>query len=152
MPVDPDWGPSAHLTWRELACHDDACTAYPAEWRDNRALVLAAVFEALRRACGARPLRVLSGYRTPHHNRAVGGTRRSQHVEGRAIDVAPPVGTTAQLFHAHVRDLARTDLRVGGVGYYGWGVHIDTRPRRQGRLVAWSCVRRNTRLHEAARA
>ena len=114
--VDPDWGPSAHLTWRELACHDAVRTPYPDEWRNSRALALAAVFEALRRACGARPLHVLSGYRTPDHNRAVGGTRRSQHVEGRAIDVAPPRGMTVEAFHARVRELARTNPSVGGVG------------------------------------
>ena len=74
---------------------------------------LATVFEAIRHLPAAsRPLRVLSGYRTPAHNRAVGGARHSQHVHGRAIDLAPPRGWTVEGFHAVVRAVAqgaRTD-------------------------------------------
>ena len=145
--VDPDWGPSAHLTWSELACHDAECTPYPTRFRQTRARRLAAVFEALRRACGDRPIRVLSAYRTPDHNRRVGGSRRSQHVEGRALDLAPPRGWTVAQFHDVVRWLACTDRRLGGFGYYpAWGVHIDIRPRpARGRLAVWNGRRADVR-------
>ena len=133
-------GPSPSLTWAELACHDSARTPYPIRWRESRARRLATVFEAIRHACGDHPLRVLSGYRTPAHNRTVGGARHSQHVQGRAIDLAPPRGWTVTGFHAVVRAVAREDSRIGAVGYYRWGVHVDIRSRRAGRLVAWSAV------------
>ena len=132
-----DAGPSPHLTWAELGCHDAARTSYPVRWRQRRARRLAAVFEAIRHACGDHPLRVLSGYRTPAHNRGVGGARHSQHVQGRAIDLAPPRGWTVTGFHAVVRAVARADRKIGAVGYYRWGVHVDIRARRKGRLVAW---------------
>ena len=145
-----DAGPSTHLTWAELACHDVARTPYPARWRQSRARRLATVFEAIRHACGDHPLRVLSGYRTPAHNRAVGGARNSQHVQGRAIDLAPPRGWSVKRFHAVVRAVASEDPRIGAVGYYRWGVHVDIRARRKGRLVAWSAVGPGTPARDVA--
>ena len=146
----PDRSPSAHLTWTELGCHDAARTPYPARWRQSRARRLAAVFEAIRHGCGDHPLRVLSGYRTPAHNRGVGGARHSQHVHGRAIDLAPPRGWTVTGFHTVVREVAREDPRIGAVGYYRWGVHVDIRARSQGRLVAWSAVGQGTAARDLA--
>ena len=150
MRRDQRAGPSPHLTWTELACHDAARTPYPVRWRTSRAGRLARVFEAIRHACGDRPLRVLSGYRTPAHNRTVGGARHSQHVQGRAIDLAPPRGWTVERFHAVVRAVAREHARIGAVGYYRWGVHVDIRTRRAGRLVAWSAVGQGTAVRDAA--
>ena len=145
-----DAGPSTHLTWAELACHDVARTPYPARWRQSRAGQLTRVFEAIRHACGDHPLRVLSGYRTPAHNRSVGGARHSQHVQGRAIDLAPPRGLTVTGFHAVVRAVARENPRIGAIGYYRWGVHVDIRSRRAGRLVAWSAVGQGTAARDLA--
>ena len=124
-------GPSLHLTWLELACRDSARTPYPAKWRATRALLLAGVFEALRDAVGL-PLVVLSAYRTPEHNRAVGGARNSQHVEGRALDLLPPRGWK-------VTDLAAVAAAVPairGLGLYPTFVHIDVRPTE--RRAVWT--------------
>lgn len=127
--------PSAHLTWAELACKDG--TPYPEAWRATRGLTLAGVFETIREVCGNRPIRVLSAYRSPAHNRAIGGARHSQHVEGRALDLKPPSGMTVAAFHARIRAMAETDLRIGGVGRYRTFVHVDIRPRGA-RLAVWS--------------
>ena len=43
--------------------------------------------QALRGALG-KPLIVRSAYRSPEHNRAVGGAKRSKHMEGTAFDIA----------------------------------------------------------------
>lgn len=126
-------GPSQHLSWAELACKDG--TAYPAEWRATRAVELAAVFEAIRSACGHVPLTVLSAYRSPAHNRAVGGARRSQHVQGRALDLRPPAGWTVARFHARIRELLPAVPALKGIGVYRTFVHVDIRPSN--RLVAW---------------
>lgn len=41
-------------------------------------------------------LTVTSAYRSPEVNAAVGGAKRSYHLSGRAVDLAPPVGMTLQ--------------------------------------------------------
>ena len=134
--VDGEQGPSRHLGWHELACRDG--TPYPKKWRGTRAVKLGTVFEAVRRACDDRPLAIASGYRTVQHNRQIGGARKSQHVEGRAVDIRTPRGLTREDFHERVRTCCREHLAAGGVGYYPWGVHVDTRPRGQsGRLASW---------------
>ncbi len=141
-------GPSAHLSWRELACRDG--TPYPEAWRDTRAVGLAALFEALRSHGGHRPLVVGSGYRTTMHNLAIGGSRQSQHMQGRALDVYTPRGLSHETFHRRVRAFCRELATVGAVGYYRWGVHVDIRPRRRGRIVAWSRVRQGTPMRDTA--
>ena len=128
-------GPSAHLSWDELACHDG--TPYPGKWREDRAVVLGQVFEAVREATGSRPLAVLSGYRTPGYNRAIRGASKSQHVQGRALDLRPPDGMDAREFGAIVRAVAEMMPEGGGVGQYRTFVHVDTRPRNHGHLTTW---------------
>lgn len=126
-------GPSPHLFWSELACNDG--TAYPSEWRADRAISLAQVFEALRAACG-EPLLVLSGYRSLHYNRMIGGARFSQHVQGRALDLCPTRGmlTVDELWRI-ARTLAGVEPRLKGLGRYRTFVHIDVRPSE--RLAVW---------------
>ncbi|MDR7420008.1 MAG: D-Ala-D-Ala carboxypeptidase family metallohydrolase, partial [Armatimonadota bacterium] len=87
-------GPSPHLTWAELACHDG--TAYPARWRETRAAALAEAFEAVRELAGGLPLFVTSGYRTAAWNQRIGGAAKSQHVQGRAVDVVPAKGCSIE--------------------------------------------------------
>lgn len=128
-------GPSRHLTWRELACKDG--TAYPAEFiTDGRAGRLAAVFEAIRASCGHQPLTVLSAYRSPAHNRTVGGARHSQHVQGRALDLRPPQGWTVTQFHQRIKELVPALPELKGLGKYATFVHVDIRP--SSRLIAWN--------------
>ena len=129
-------GPSAHLTWKEFSCRDD--TPYPDRGRVSRAVPLAREFERVRTALGNRPLTILSGYRTPEYNARVGGAAmHSQHVQGRALDVAPPVGCpVAQLLYAVLKVARQDDSAIRGVGHYSWGVHLDIRP--SDRLARWS--------------
>lgn len=60
-------------------------TPTPEAIENLRALVLQ-VLQPLRDGLG-RPLRVNSGYRGPAVNRAVGGSRNSQHLTGEAADI-----------------------------------------------------------------
>lgn len=122
-------GPSPHLFWSELACSDG--TDYPDEWRGpkGRAVRLAEAFEALRTECGGRPIAVISGYRTRAVNEAVGGAKASEHLYGRALDLAAPRGLSLRAFRdAALRLTATTAIR--GVGYYpdDGHLHIDVRP------------------------
>ena len=131
-------GPSPHVSWKELACHDADRTPYPVTWRVSRAIPLAVEFEHIRAVVG-RPILVGSAYRTLAHNRRVGGAEYSQHPEGRALDLYPPVGWTLARFYKAVREVAmRGDSLIYGLGRYRTFVHIDTRqPPPHGRLIAW---------------
>ena len=96
---------------------------------------LVQVLQAIRDHFGA-PVVITSGYRTAEHNAAVGGSKSSQHLLGRAADFyveGVPVATVA----AYVETLLPGR---GGIGRYpkdakhpkrmtGW-VHIDTRTNK----------------------
>ena len=82
--------------------------------------------QALRDRLG-KPLIVRSAYRSPEHNQAVGGAKRSKHLIGAAFDIAmtnhDPVA-----FEAAARE----------VGFLGFGfyprsdfMHVDLGPERQ---------------------
>jgi len=47
---------------------------------------LAQALEKVRTACGNNPVTVLSGYRSPDVNKAVGGSKTSAHMKGLAAD------------------------------------------------------------------
>jgi len=130
-------GPSLHLSWAELACQDAARTPYPITWRTTRAVVLAQEFEAIRARVGA-PITILSAYRTRQHNARIrGAAENSQHLDGRALDLATPAGWDRGEFLRVVLAVARRpDSQIRGVGEYPWGCHFDIRPGD--RLARWS--------------
>lgn len=76
-----------------------------------------------------KPIIVTSAYRSPAHNKAVGGATNSLHLEGRAFDINMANHDPAK-FEAAARQVGFT-----GFGYYprqGF-MHIDTgRPRSWG--------------------
>lgn len=72
---------SEHFTWREFACH---CPRREIVVR--RELVVG--LERYREQVG-RPVRIVSGYRDPEHNRLEGGASNSQHLYGSAADLDP---------------------------------------------------------------
>ena len=73
-------------------------------------------------------MRILSGYRCPKHNKAVGGAKSSQHMLGTAADIVVEgvsVGDVAIAAGAVLGDR-------GGIGRYlkhGF-VHVDVRRNR----------------------
>ena len=116
---------SANFTVAEFACKDGSDPVFV----DSS---LAALLQKIRDHFG-RPVVITSGYRTAAHNAAVGGSKSSQHLLGRAADFwveDTPVAAVAA--YAETLLPAR-----GGIGRYlkdaahpkrrtGW-VHIDTR-------------------------
>jgi hypothetical protein len=58
------------------------------------------IFEPLREWVGG-PIRINSFYRGPKLNKAIGGSKRSQHMEGRAMDLDDTYGhkTNAEMFN-----------------------------------------------------
>lgn len=127
-------GPSPHLTWKELSCKDG--TAYPEKFvKDGRVFKLAQMFESIRLLAGEYPITIDSAYRTPAHNRKIGGARNSQHVEGRALDLRPPKTWNVNSFYELIRRNAK-NLGIHGLGKYKTFVHVDIRPTKT--LAVWS--------------
>lgn len=131
-------GPSEHLSWRELACHDG--TVYPEKWRHDRAVTLSLTFEEIRARLDGFPMVILSGYRTPAYNsRLEGAASHSQHCEGRAVDVCHPQWEPIEMFRRILVAQQRGELpMLGGMGLYKTFLHVDVRPKPTGRLALWS--------------
>ena len=74
----------------------------PDDWvTENLRQVALNVFQPLRDSFGC-PIYVSSGYRSAELNTAIGGSARSQHVEGRALDLDADVYggcTNSQIFN-----------------------------------------------------
>ncbi len=77
---------------------------------------------------------VNSGYRSPEHNKAVGGVPNSYHTKGLAADIRPK--DPAQL--EELWQLADRMNETGGAGRYDTFVHVD----RRGIYARWD-YRRN---------
>lgn len=59
--------------------------------RQNMELLAEKIFEPLREAANG-PIKINSFYRCPELNKAIGGSAKSQHCEGRAIDLDDTYG------------------------------------------------------------
>ncbi|MBZ0130614.1 MAG: DUF882 domain-containing protein [Rhodobacteraceae bacterium] len=82
--------------------------------------------QALRDRLG-KPLIVRSAYRSPEHNRAVGGAKRSKHMIGAAFDIAMTN-----------HDPVTFEAAARAVGFEGFGfyprsgfIHVDLGPTRE---------------------
>ena len=113
---------------REFACGDGSDAVLIDE-------ELVIVLQCIREHFG-KPLHITSGYRTASHNAAVGGSKSSQHLLGRAADFWVE-GVDVATVAAYAEALLPTH---GGVGRYpkdakhpnrktGW-VHVDTRANK----------------------
>lgn len=103
---------------REIACKGTGTLLVNEEALDR--------LQALRETLG-RPLLITSAYRSPQHNKAVGGAKDSYHMKGVAFDVRME-NLDPALFQ-----LAARDAGFRGFGYYTKQnfMHIDTGPARE---------------------
>ncbi len=96
----------------------------PKELRSRLEPVLLAADEARERL--GSTIIILSAYRTPEYNKAIGGAKKSRHMESDALDLAAPKSTAAKL-HAVLKQLRTEGYFTGGIGKYPNFVHIDNR-------------------------
>jgi hypothetical protein len=93
-----------HITYAE-ACHSDTAKRLgilniPNEYEMWNMVILATeVFEPLREWVGG-PIKISSFYRSRELNKAIGGSTKSMHCEGRAMDIDDVYGhkTNAEMF------------------------------------------------------
>ena len=84
-----------------------------------------AAADELRRRLG-KPIQILSAYRNPAYNRAIGGARNSQHTQFRALDLTAkvPIPELARL----AKQIRQEKIFTGGLGIYPGFIHLDSRP------------------------
>ena len=75
-----------------------------------------------------------SGYRSPEYNKKIGGSGRSAHCTGEAIDIAAPDKGTLKQFILHNPDFIEDlGLYFEDFDYTKTWVHMTIRPPRSGR-------------------
>ena len=85
------------------------------------------IFQPCREHFG-KPLRVTSGYRSEALNKAIGGSSKSQHSKGEALDMQSTKGYTNKELFMYIKDHLEFDQLIGefpdNVGEYAW-VHCS---------------------------
>ena len=85
------------------------------------------IFQPCRNHFG-KPLRVTSGYRSEALNEAIGGSKKSQHSKGEALDMQSTKGYTNKELFIYIKDNLTFDQLIGefpdNVGEYAW-VHCS---------------------------
>ncbi len=109
----------------EFKCKDG--TDVPEELMEHVQL-LADNLQVLREHLG-RPIRVISGYRTPKYNRKIGGAARSQHMQAKAADIKITGLSSGEIKEAIEALIKDSKMMKGGVGLYKTFTHYDVRGR-----------------------
>jgi zinc D-Ala-D-Ala carboxypeptidase len=85
------------------------------------------IFQPCRNHFG-KPLRVTSGYRSEALNEAIGGSKKSQHSKGEALDMQSTKGYTNKELFMYIKDHLEFDQLIGefpdNVWEYAW-VHCS---------------------------
>ena len=101
---------------------------YEFESRDTQEVKIDPVMIKLNQAFRDRvgiPYTPNSAYRTPEHNKRVGGSPKSQHLAGKAIDIPLLKGYTIEEMAGIAEELGFT-----GIGLYQNFIHVDTREEK----------------------
>lgn len=106
---------STNFRVKEFACSDGSDPIFI----DTK---LVDVLQKIRAHFG-KAVKITSAYRTPPHNKAIGGTAYSQHLYGMAADIKVS-GVTPKKVAAYAETLLKTS---GGIGIYSTFTHIDVR-------------------------
>ena len=107
----------------EFACKDG--TPVPSELLDN-VTELAKNLQVLRDFIGL-PIKINSSYRTPSHNKAVGGAAKSQHLLAKAADIKVSGMKPADLAQIIEGLIDMGKMKQGGLGVYNTFCHYDIR-------------------------
>lgn len=107
---------SANFTVREFACKDGNVAVLV----DDK---LVEGLQKIRDHFG-KPIHINSAYRTIAHNKAVGGSPNSQHLQGKAADIV-----IAGVSPLKVAQYAEA-IGMGGIGLYDGFTHVDSRDNK----------------------
>lgn len=106
-------GRKSNFKVKEFACNDGT----------DKILIDSELVEKLQiiREYFARPVVINSAYRTDDYNKSIGGVANSQHLLGKAADIA-----ISGIAPSTIANFAKS-IGFGGIGIYNWGCHLDTR-------------------------
>ena len=117
---------SKHITYKEATRSVTALRLgienKPSEYElQNMELIAEKVFEPLREAVNS-PIKINSFYRSEELNKAIGGSSRSQHCQGRAIDIDDFYGYVSNSYmYYYIKDNLDFDTLI-------WEFGTDTNP------------------------
>ncbi len=117
---------SKHITYKEGTRSVTALRLgienKPSEYElQNMELIAEKVFEPLRKAVNG-PIKINSFYRCEELNKAIGGSSRSQHCQGRAIDIDDVYGYVSNSYmYYYIKDNLDFDQLI-------WEFGTDTEP------------------------
>ena len=115
------------------------------EQLNNMELVAKEVFEPLRAYVGG-PIKINSFFRSPKLNTAIGGSSKSQHCKGQAIDIDDTFGrmTNAEMYHFIKKHLSFDQLiwEFGNDDNPNW-VHISYVSENENRNRCLQAYREN---------
>lgn len=115
------WQDIRYFKRSEFRCPCGRCGGFPVEPQES----IVRTVDEIRYRLGI-PISIVdgggSGVRCAAHNAEVGGVANSQHLFGLAADLHS-AASPAEMKAAAEEVLGHT----GGIGLYGWGIHVDTR-------------------------
>ena len=145
---------SPHITYREAIKSNTALRLNidnsPSEYEISNMRTLAnKVFEPLREWAGG-PIKINSMFRCPELNSAIGGSSRSQHCEGRAMDIDDVYGhkTNAEMFK-YIKENLDFDQMIWEFGdddNPDW-VHVSYKNERDNRNKCLKAYKRDGKTH-----
>ena len=113
-----------NFTRQEFDCKDG--TPVPAQYIPN-VKELAENLQVLRDHLGEPVLITGSGYRTPTHNKKVGGAPLSQHLTASGADINVKSLSPSKLAKVIEQLITDGKMKQGGLGVYPGFVHYDIR-------------------------
>lgn len=116
---------SAHFKVKEFRCKDGTDTILIDL---NLITALENLYQYLNKKYSIKSINITSGYRTVKHSLAIGSTKTSQHIKGKAADFNVKL-SDGKTLSAEKICIALEDMKyIGGVGYITkTHIHIDTR-------------------------
>tara|TARA_R110000851_G_scaffold320963_1_gene486092 strand:- start:309 stop:710 length:402 start_codon:yes stop_codon:yes gene_type:complete len=76
------------------------------------------------------PIHINSAYRSPSHNKKIGGKKNSYHIKGMAADITVKGYTPRKLARVILKLIKAGKLEDGGLGLYNGFIHWDIRGRK----------------------
>jgi len=112
------------------------------EHLNNMQILIRDLIQPLRDALG--PIRITSGYRNPTLNRAIGGSTKSQHCKGQAVDIQfwkKGEMCNKEIYDWVLKEGIEFDQMINEFDY-AW-IHISLRPDNKNRRMVLEAYKDN---------